>query len=50
MEHRFNVFEAQTEPLLDFYSRRGILLDINGEQSVEDVFGDITSAVDGLHL
>lgn len=48
--HRFTVFETQTEPLLDFYSRRGILLDINGEQPVGDVFGDITSAVDSLHI
>ncbi len=48
--HRFKVFETQTKPLLEFYSRRGILLDINGEQPVEDVFGDITSAVDSLHI
>ncbi len=48
--HRFKVFETQTEPLLDFYSRRGILLEINGEQPVGDVFGDITTAVDNLHI
>jgi len=46
--HRLKVFETQTEPLLGFYARRGILLDINGEQSVGDVFRDITSAVDRL--
>jgi adenylate kinase len=48
--HRFEVFETQTEPLLDFYARRGILLDINGEQAVGDVFGDITRAVDRLQI
>jgi adenylate kinase len=47
--HRFKVFETQTEPLLEFYSRRAILLDINGEQPVGDVFSDITSAVESLH-
>jgi adenylate kinase len=46
--HRFEVFESETEPLLAFYARRGILLAINGEQPVGDVFGDITSAVDSL--
>jgi adenylate kinase len=46
--HRFNVFETQTEPLLGFYAKRCILLAINGEQSVDDVFSDITTAVDGL--
>jgi adenylate kinase len=45
---RFDVFETQTEPLLGFYDRRGILLDINGEQPVGDVFADITTAVDRL--
>jgi adenylate kinase len=48
--HRFKVFETQTEPLLGFYARRGILLEINGEQPVADVFGDVTNAVDGLHI
>ena len=48
--HRFEVFETQTEPLLAFYGQRGILLEINGEQDVESVFCDITSAVDGLHI
>jgi adenylate kinase len=46
--NRFEVFEAQTEPLLGFYDRRGILLDIDGEQRVEDVFADITTAVNSL--
>ena len=48
--HRFEVFETQTEPLLAFYAGRGILLEINGEQPVEDVFGDITTAVDSRHI
>jgi adenylate kinase len=46
--HRFEVFETETEPLLDFYAGRGILLEINGEQTVEDVFRDITDAVERL--
>jgi adenylate kinase len=48
--HRFEVFETETEPLLAFYAGRGILLEINGEQRVGDVFADITSAVDSLHI
>ena len=48
--HRFEVFETETEPLLGFYAHRGILVDINGEQPVEDVFSDITSAVESLHI
>jgi adenylate kinase len=48
--HRFEVFESQTEPLLDFYSQRGILLDISGEGPVDEVFNDIRRAVDGLDV
>ena len=48
--HRFEVFENQTEPLLGFYAGRGILLDINGDQPVEDVFRAITSALESLHI
>jgi adenylate kinase len=47
---RFKVFETETEPLLDFYSRRGILIEIDGDQPVGDVFHDITNAVDRLQV
>jgi adenylate kinase len=46
--HRIEVFDAQTRPLLDFYARRGILLEIDGERTVLEVFADITAAVDRL--
>jgi adenylate kinase len=44
--HRFEVFEAETRPLLDFYAGRGLLIDINGEQRVQEVFTDITEAIE----
>ena len=46
--HRFEVFATQTEPLLAYYAWRGILVDINGEQPVEVVSGDIVRAVDSI--
>ena len=46
--HRFEVFEAETRPLLDFYAGRGLLIDIDGEQPVHDVFTDITEAIGRL--
>jgi adenylate kinase len=48
--HRFEVFEAQTQPLLVFYSERGLLLEINGEQAVEDVFAEMKMAIDSLGI
>ncbi len=46
--HRFEVFDLETQPLLAFYAKRGLLLEINGEQPVQEVFGDITAAIDRL--
>ncbi len=46
--HRFKVYDTETEPLLDFYRQRGLLVDIDGEQPVESVFADITAAIDTL--
>jgi adenylate kinase len=47
--HRFEVYETETEPLLEFYERRGILIEIDGAQSVDVVFSHIVNAVDHLN-
>jgi adenylate kinase len=46
--HRLDVYESETRPLLAFYAGRGLLIDIDGEQSVDQVFADTVAAVDGL--
>jgi len=46
--HRIKVFDSETVPLLGFYAQRGLLVDVNGEQSVRKVFTDITAAIDHL--
>jgi adenylate kinase len=45
--HRLEVFAAETEPLLDFYRERGLVLDINGNQDVDRVFRAIVKGLDG---
>ena len=40
-ENRLNVYSSQTQPLLDFYAERGLLVEINGDQEVSKVFSDI---------
>lgn len=42
-ENRLNVYSSQTQPLLDFYAERGLLVEINGDQAVDKVFADIVS-------
>jgi adenylate kinase len=48
ISHRLEVYDRETEPLLGFYAERGLVVDIDGEQSIDDVFQDIVAAVDGL--
>lgn len=44
--HRLDVYESQTRPMLAFYSDRGIVCDIDGNQGVDEVFESIVAAID----
>lgn len=46
VEHRLDVFDNETEPLLGYYAGRGLVVDIDGEQAVEKVFDDIVAAIE----
>jgi adenylate kinase len=48
INHRLDVFDRETQPLLRFYAGRGLVVNINGQKSVDDVFADIVEAVDRL--
>ena len=40
---RINTYQAQTTPLINYYKNKGILLEINGQQDINDVFKEIVS-------
>lgn len=44
--HRLDVFAAETEPLLGFYRKRGLVVDIDGDQRVDLVFSEIVRELD----
>jgi adenylate kinase len=46
--HRLEVFDTETQPLLGFYAKRGLVTDINGEQHVDQVFAEIVTNVERL--
>jgi adenylate kinase len=48
IEHRLDVFDGETRPLLDYYRGRGLVLDVDGEQPVDDVFTAIVAAIDAI--
>ncbi len=43
---RYDVYEHDTLPLIDYYQQRGVLVEIDGEQGVDAVTGDISAAIE----
>lgn len=42
---RIQVYLDETKPLVNYYSEEGIIANINGQQSIDSVFGDIVEAL-----
>ncbi|MDQ1438424.1 MAG: adenylate kinase [Acidimicrobiaceae bacterium] len=49
IRNRLRVYDEFTEPLLDFYRERGILVEVDGEGPVEDVGARLRAQVDRLY-
>jgi adenylate kinase len=41
VKNRLIVYKEKTKPLIEYYSKKGYLQEVSGNQSVEDVFNDI---------
>lgn len=41
IKNRLTVYNKQTQPVLDYYKKQSILIDVDGEKDIEDVFSDI---------
>ncbi len=46
--HRLDVYDSETEPMLEFYAGRGLVVDVDGFQPVDAVFEEIVKKVDAL--
>jgi adenylate kinase len=46
VRNRMRVYEEQTKPLLDYYSRRGLVVDVNGQQSIEAVQQELRRVIE----
>ncbi|MDR0357228.1 MAG: adenylate kinase [Clostridiales Family XIII bacterium] len=44
-QNRVDVYNAQTMPLADYYRKRGLLTELDGEESVEDTFAAIEALI-----
>ncbi len=41
VKKRLDVYHEQTQPLVDFYQKKGILVDVDGTKNLMDVFNEI---------
>ncbi|HSK16468.1 MAG TPA: adenylate kinase [Gaiellaceae bacterium] len=46
IRHRLDVFHRETAPAVDHYRDRGLLVDVDADRSVEDVFADVRSTLE----
>ena len=43
---RMRVYEEQTKPLLDYYGQKGLVVAVNGQQTIEDVQRDLIEVIE----
>lgn len=46
VKRRIRVYLDQTQPLIDYYQERGLLIEIDGNQPIEEVTADLSSALE----
>jgi adenylate kinase len=48
VKRRLEIYETKTKPLLEYYSKQGILYNVNGMQSFDAVYEDIILVLDEI--
>jgi adenylate kinase len=46
IRNRLSVYREETQPLEDYYAERDLLLPVDGQGDIEEIYGRITSALD----
>lgn len=50
VEKRLALYHAETEPILDYYRQKGILIEIDGCPSIEEIHRDILEKIMRIYL
>jgi adenylate kinase len=45
VQTRLNVYKKQTQPLIDYYAKQGILVTLDGTKDIDEVFEDIKAVL-----
>jgi adenylate kinase len=48
VRNRIQVYLSQTQPLIDYYTDKGLLLEVDGSQPIEKVSQDLMAALDAV--
>jgi adenylate kinase len=48
IKNRLAVYKKQTQPVLDYYKKKGVLIDIDGDREIEEVKADVIKALEKL--
>ena len=43
VKNRLNVYHEQTQPLIDYYGNKGVLVEVDGTKEMKEVFADIVN-------
>ena len=46
VKNRLQAYHAQTEPLIEYYSKQGVYTEIDGLQAIDRVFADVVAALE----
>jgi len=49
IKKRLQIYKKQTRPLIRFYSQKGILVKVDGEKGIKEIFGNIIGILKGLN-
>ncbi len=49
IKNRIAVYKKQTQPLIDYYKKKGLLIDVDGEREIDEVRSDIMKALERFH-
>jgi len=50
LNRRFEIYESETSPLLEYYKNKGIAVEINGERQPEEIFMEIQGLIKDRNL
>jgi adenylate kinase len=45
VQNRLNVYKMQTQPLIDYYLKKGILVTLDGNKDIDEVLEDIKAVL-----